>query len=186
MRSSLLFALSLVTVTTASTSAIAKRPGRTGVFVNRVELDRATLQHLRKQLQINMTPGRHWYDRMTGAWGFVGGPTAGFIVPNLNLGGKLWRGASHGNTGVIVNGRELHAWDVTALSGYGIPVMRGRYWLNAFGVGGYEGGPPLFNLAQLAQRSNRSRGSNRSRRGRTSGRRKSALSTWDLTGVKVY
>jgi hypothetical protein len=29
------------------------------------------------------------------------------------------------------------------------PVYRGRYWVNAQGIGGVEGGPPLFNLAAL-------------------------------------
>ena len=150
---------------------------RTGVFINRRELTSATLQALTNRFGITMTPGRHWYDRMTGAWGYVGGPAAGFIVPGLNIGGAMWQAASNGRTGVVVNGRELHWLDVVALQGYGIPVRRGRYWLNAVGVGGYEGGPRLFNLAALARR--------RVPAGR-GGRRRSALSTWDLTGVKVY
>ena len=29
-------------------------------------------------------------------------------------------------------------------------VIPGRYWVNAFGVGGYEGGPPSFDLRALA------------------------------------
>ncbi len=171
--------LSSLAVGALTSSASAQPPtvGNTGVFVNRQQLPRATLDLLKRQLGITMTPGHHWYDRMTGAWGFVGGPAAGFIPPRLNLGGPLWRQASKGNTGVIVNGRELHWLDVAALRGYGIPVRRGRYWLNAMGVGGYEGGPPLFNLAQLARRRPPAR---------QGGRRRSALSSWDLTGVKVY
>ena len=164
----------------AAPPTFAQAPARpTGVFINRAQLSAQTLKHLEQRFQIRITPGRHWYDRMTGAWGYVGGPAAGFIPPGLDLGGPLWRQASGGRTGVIVNGRELHMLDVLALRGYGIPVRRGRYWLNAWGVGGYEGGPPLFNLAQLA-------------RGRTApsghggGRRKSALSSWDLTGVRVF
>lgn len=31
------------------------------------------------------------------------------------------------------------------------PVPPGRYWLDARGVGGIEGGPPLFDLSQLAR-----------------------------------
>jgi hypothetical protein len=29
-------------------------------------------------------------------------------------------------------------------------VIPGRYWLNAQGFGGFEGGPPLFNLKSRA------------------------------------
>jgi hypothetical protein len=56
--------------------------------------------------------------------------------------------ASRGNTRVVVNGRELHARDVQALQRC-TPVMPGRYWVEASGIGGYEGGPPSFNLAAL-------------------------------------
>ena len=31
-------------------------------------------------------------------------------------------------------------------------MQRGRYWVNAQGVGGVEGGPPAFNLAACAPR----------------------------------
>ncbi len=33
----------------------------------------------------------------------------------------------------------------------GIPVYPGRYWVDAFGNGGLEGGPASFNLRMLAQ-----------------------------------
>ena len=154
----------------------------TGVFMNRQELSTETLTGLKDRLGIQITPGRHWYDRMTGAWGYVGGPAAGFITPGLDLGGPLWRTASGGTTGIIVNGRELHWRDVVGLRSFGIPVRRGRYWLNAQGTGGYEGGPPLFNLATIA----RQRGQRPAIRRGGGQRQQSVLSSWDRTGVRVF
>lgn len=34
------------------------------------------------------------------------------------------------------------------------PVRPGRYWLDAYGNAGFEGGPPLVNLAQARARGN--------------------------------
>jgi hypothetical protein len=36
-------------------------------------------------------------------------------------------------------------------------VIPGRYWVDAQGNGGYEGGPAIFNLYVLAQQAARSR-----------------------------
>ncbi|HEX6363779.1 MAG TPA: hypothetical protein VFZ93_12530, partial [Albitalea sp.] len=73
---------------------------------------------------------------------------AGQIHPGLRIGGPMWRGASNGSTGVVVNGRELHRLDVAALQRC-TPVIPGRYWVLANGVGGPENGPATFNLAAL-------------------------------------
>src|SRR5262249_20935756 len=88
------------------------------------------------------------YDPISGAWGREGGPVEGQIHPGLRIGGPLRADASHGRTGVFVNGRQLHSLD-----GAGLPrcvqVIPGRYWVVANGIGGLEGGPASFNLAQL-------------------------------------
>jgi hypothetical protein len=57
--------------------------------------------------------------------------------------------ASKGKTGVIVNGRELHALDVAALRRCVTTVIPGSYWVLANGIGGTQGGPAQFNLAVL-------------------------------------
>jgi hypothetical protein len=77
-----------------------------------------------------------------------GGPAAGQILPGLSLGGPLQADASRGDTGVFLNGRELHAMDVAVLQRC-VAVAPGRYWLAANGVGGYEHAPPSFNLTAL-------------------------------------
>jgi hypothetical protein len=95
--------------------------------------------------------GDYWYDRISGLWGVEGGPSVGQMPPELDLGGPLRAEASTGGTGIFLNGRELHLTEAAYLQqlfGYVIP---GRYWLNAMGIGGFEGGPASFNLASAAQ-----------------------------------
>jgi len=128
----------------ATTHAAAPSP----VFVNGVALQSQQINFLQQQYAVRVLPGRYWYDPVSGAWGFEGGPALGQIYPGLALGGPLRADASRGNTGVFINGRELHLNDVMALRRC-TQVYRGRYWVNAQGIGGVEGGPPMFNLAAL-------------------------------------
>jgi hypothetical protein len=95
-------------------------------------------------------PGQYWYDAATGAWGHEGGPTAGFMTAGLSLGGPLRTDASNGTTGVFINGRQLHAADVAVLSGLVGMVVPGRYWMDAQGTFGLEGGLPLGNIWAMA------------------------------------
>jgi hypothetical protein len=60
--------------------------------------------------------------------------------------------ASRGSTFVWVNGRRLPWQDLIALQQLTGPIQPGRYWLDARGNAGYEGGPALVNLQQLAAR----------------------------------
>ena len=118
------------------------------VFVNSVRLEDSARQALERGYGVPIKPGRYWYDNVSGVWGREGGPAEGQIHPGLRLGGPLKREASKGKTGVVVNGRELHALDVAALQRC-VAVVPGRYWVLANGVGGPEGRPANFNLAQL-------------------------------------
>jgi hypothetical protein len=118
------------------------------VVVNSVPLEESARKSLENKYGVSIKPGRYWYDNVSGVWGREGGPGAGQIHAGLQLGGPLRRNASKGHTGVIVNGRELHALDVAALQRC-LVVVPGSYWVLANGVGGVEGGPPQFNLAAL-------------------------------------
>lgn len=132
------------------------------LVVNGVALDARTVGQL-QAVYGAIAPGRYWYDPVSGLWGRERGPTAGQIAPNLRLGGPLRRDASGGGTGVFVNGRELHPADVAQLQPLFGVINPGRYWLNAQGIGGYDGGPAQFNLpAAAAQRGGGGRGYNRS------------------------
>lgn len=118
------------------------------VFVNRMRIDDKTRQALEQAYGVPVKPGRYWYDRVSGVWGNEGGPAQGQIHSGLQLGGALRPDASAGDTGVFVNGRQLHRLDVAALRRC-TQVIPGRYWVLANGIGGYEGAPPSFNLAAL-------------------------------------
>jgi len=123
--------------------------------------DLATLERLERSIG-RLDDGAYWYDPRTGAAGRWGGPTLGFLPPGLTLGGPLPADASGGGqgmlTGVFINGRELHPIDVAGLQQLLGQVMPGRWWVDAQGNYGLEGGPPLGNLVLLAQ-SRRSSGS---------------------------
>ena len=95
--------------------------------------------------------GQYWYDRVSGAWGVYGGPTLGQLPPALNLGGDLQADASGGDGTVYVNGRALHPNEIRYLQAVFGYVVPGRYWIDAQGIGGVEGGPPMFNLMAAAQ-----------------------------------
>ncbi len=120
-------------------------------------------------------PGAYWYDTLCGAWGLEGGPCRGLIQAGLTLGGPLRADASNGNTGVFINGRQLHLLDVLALQQITM-VMPGRYWVDASGNAGFEGGPAMVNLWALASA------------GASGGgvKREGILSTYDKTGVAVF
>ena len=129
--------------------AVASAVAQSGdVSINGAPLAAEKRRAIEQAYGVPIRPGRYWYDKVSGAWGAEGGPVLGQIHPNLQLGPPLRANASNGNTRVFVNGRELHTMDVAALRRC-TPVMPGRYWVLANGVGGYEGGPPFFNLATL-------------------------------------
>ncbi len=128
------------------------------VVINGVRLNDEQLRQLEQRFKLRIADGAYWYDQVSGAWGMQGGPTVGFTQPHLDLGGTLQRDASNGNTGVIINGRELHPQDVMALRQLTPYVIPGRYWVDARGIGGYEGGPPIFDLLSLARAAGGGRG----------------------------
>src|SRR5262245_59009801 len=115
------------------------------VFVNGSQIADAQVAALEQAYQTTIVDGRYWYDRISGAIGCEGGPCAGFIAAGLPLGGTMQANCSGGGTGVFINGREAHRLDVIALQRL-LPVAPGRYWVDAHGNAGYEGGPPLCNL----------------------------------------
>jgi hypothetical protein len=123
-------------------------PSERDVVVNDRRLTDAELATIEQSYRVHIEDAAYWYDALTGAWGIEGGPTRGFIYSGLKIGGPLKADASGGGTNVFVNGRELHALDVNGLQRC-TQVNPGRYWVGADGAGGYEGGPPLFNLISL-------------------------------------
>jgi hypothetical protein len=99
--------------------------------------------------------GDYWYDPRTGASGRWGGPALAFLPAGLELGGAVPANASGGGqgslTGVFVNGREVHPVDVAGFRELVGAVLPGRWWVDASGNYGLEGGPPMGNLVAMAQ-----------------------------------
>jgi hypothetical protein len=121
------------------------------VVINRQRLSTERLHALESLYRTHVPDGRYWYDARCGAWGVEGGPTAGFLPPNLDLPGPMPPDVSGGGTGVFINGREVHVQDQMALVRLFGMAPPGRYWLDALGNLGVEGGPALVNLMQATQ-----------------------------------
>ncbi|MCK6551276.1 hypothetical protein L6R52_35905 [Myxococcota bacterium] len=118
------------------------------VVVNHVKLTNEQLQWLYDEHRVVVGDGRYWYDARSGLFGIDGGTPLGVFVAGLSLGGPLARDASRGESGVFVNGRELHALEVEYLSRF-FTVSPGRFWLDRTGNVGDEGSASArFNLWQ--------------------------------------
>ncbi|HUS29081.1 MAG TPA: hypothetical protein VMZ53_11240 [Kofleriaceae bacterium] len=118
--------------------------------------DLQTIEALERQWGIRAQDGDYWYDNTTGATGLWGGPMVSLLPAGLALGGPMPAHASGGGngalTGVFVNGRELHPYDVTRLQQLVGQVYQGRWWVDAQGNFGQEGGAMLGNLYALQQK----------------------------------
>lgn len=122
--------------------------GSDRVIVNAIAMSPKQIHEVESRLGGHLVPGRYWYDAISGLWGYEGGPTVGFVLAGLRVGGPLQAQASNGDTGVFFNGRQLHSREVMYLATLG-PVLPGRFWLDALGNVGYEGRPAFANLPAL-------------------------------------
>jgi hypothetical protein len=159
-----LFSVLLAAIGASFTAAHAADSGNQ-IVVNTVPLTAETVKTLQTLYPVPIQPGRYWYDAFSGAWGREGGPIAGQMMPGLRLGGPLLTDASQGTSGVYINGRQLTLGEKSYIEqSCRTPVQPGRYWVNPYGVGGFEGGPPSFNLALCAGAGGQSRGGGSSTR----------------------
>ncbi len=130
------------------------------ISINYQRLSASQVNDLRKTYGIEPKPGDYWYDSNSGLYGVVGYPAYGFMYPGHDF-GTLNRGASAGNTNVLVNGRELpqQEWAVWSYM-IGYWIQPGSYWLDKNGNAGYQGNPlPVINLyAAAKQNAYRGRG----------------------------
>lgn len=143
------FGAAIQHATTQPVCSEATRTNSRNVFINGVRSSDEQITTLDRTYHTHVQDGAYWYDRICGAWGAQGGPTLGFIQAGL-LGGSLQADASDGDTGVFINGRQLHRQDVIGLQKLG-PVLPGRYWVDAMGNVGFEGGMMIGNLWLLAR-----------------------------------
>jgi hypothetical protein len=111
----------------------------------------ATLAQLEAAYRTKLPDGAYWYDPACGAFGKWGGPTLVFLQAGLSLGGPVPADASGSGSGVFINGREIHSFDLQYLQNLVGPIQPGRYFTDAYGNAGLEGGPVLVNLLMAAQ-----------------------------------
>ena len=140
----------LVLALLACSESPAESQGGGDVIVNRMRVPDQQVSALEQAYRVRVAPGQYWYDAASGAWGVEGRPTAGLVLAGLPLGAPLHEDASRGTTHIWVNGRRLPQADVQALERITGPINPGRYWVDGDGNAGYEGGPALVNLRQLA------------------------------------
>ncbi|CAL9058606.1 unnamed protein product [Musa banksii] len=97
-------------------------------------------------------PGDYWYDYHAGFWGVMGHPCHGIIPPFIEeFNYPMPKNCGRGNTGVIVNGRELHHKDLDLLIGRGLPSAPGSYKIEISGrVWDESSGEELDSLGKLA------------------------------------
>ncbi|MGE0354186.1 MAG: hypothetical protein AB7I33_05460 [Gemmatimonadales bacterium] len=156
-RLTLLLTLLCGGLATTQLDAQATQDG-TGVFINDKTLTTAELSELKRlhgvPAAVPIPAGRYWYDKYSGLWGMVGGPTQGQLLPGLEI-GTMRPDVSGRGSGVFINGREIHSQEVAYLRAIFGTVVPGRYWMNWQGIGGYEGGPAIFSVYQAAQQAGR-------------------------------
>jgi hypothetical protein len=121
-----------------------------GISVNGVPLTTQQQQQL-ADYGLQAQPGNYWYDPASGAWGIWGGPLAGFVQAGIPA-PPLPMQASNGNSGVIINGRNIDQLELIYLQALAQGVIYpGNYWLDAAGNAGAVGGPAQINFLQAAQ-----------------------------------
>jgi len=122
------------------------------VVINNNVLSKEQIQEIAKKYGVEPRAGNYWYDSVSGLFGVTGYPSYGFMYPGHKF-GVLSRNASSGNTGVIINGRELPQleWAVWSYV-IGYYIQRGSYWFDSKGNVGYEGNNiPVLNLFAIAR-----------------------------------
>ncbi|KAK9274950.1 hypothetical protein L1049_022207 [Liquidambar formosana] len=103
--------------------------GRTNVSVNGQPIPDRVVKKAEK-LAGPIHPGEYWYDFRAGFWGVMGQPCLGIIPPFIQeFNYPISENCAAGNTGVYVNGRELHQEDLNLLSSRGLPTTRDKSYI---------------------------------------------------------
>uniref|UniRef100_A0A0A9F291 Uncharacterized protein n=1 Tax=Arundo donax TaxID=35708 RepID=A0A0A9F291_ARUDO len=129
-----------------------RRSGRARVYVNGFPISDRTVRKAEK-LAGAICPGDYWYDYCAGFWGVMGRPCFGMIppyIPEFNY--PMTKNCASGNTGVYVNGRELHQKDLDLLVARGLSDSPGRSYIveNSGKVSDEVTGEELYGLGKLA------------------------------------
>ncbi|XP_061349880.1 uncharacterized protein LOC133295099 isoform X2 [Gastrolobium bilobum] len=113
----------------SSQSSQIDEHGNSNVSVNGQPISDCVIKKAEK-LAGPIQPGNYWYDFRAGFWGVMGGPCLGIIPPFIEeFNYPMPDKCAGGNTGVFVNGRELHQKDLDLLSRRGLPHDNDRSYI---------------------------------------------------------
>ncbi|KAM0906169.1 hypothetical protein ACQ4PT_016865 [Festuca glaucescens] len=126
--------------------------GRAKVFVNGFPIPDRLVRKAEK-LAGAIYPGDYWYDYRAGFWGVVRQPCLGMIppyIPEFNY--PMPKKCGGGNTGIYINGRELHQKDLDLLVARGLSDSPERSYIveNSGKVTDEASGEELYGLGKLA------------------------------------
>ncbi|KAI3979259.1 hypothetical protein MKX01_007735 [Papaver californicum] len=123
-----------------------------GVFVNgQLISDRLVKKAEKKAGPIRR--GSYWYDSRAGFWGLMGQHCLGIIPPFIEeFSCPIPRNCSSGDTGVLVNGRELHQKDLDLLASRGLPTESDKSYIVEISgrILDEDSGEELDSLGKLA------------------------------------
>ncbi|XP_060206885.1 protein ENHANCED DISEASE RESISTANCE 4-like [Lycium barbarum] len=125
---------------------------RANVFVNGRPIPDRIVKKAEK-LAGPIQPGDYWYDYRAGFWGVMGHPCLGVILPKIEeFNYPIPKDCAAGNTGIYVNGRELHQKDLDLLESRGLPITKNKsYFIEISGsVIDEHTGEELDGLGKLA------------------------------------
>ncbi|KAK9927021.1 hypothetical protein M0R45_024226 [Rubus argutus] len=126
--------------------------GRPKVFINGQPIPDHLVRKAEK-LAGPIQPGDYWYDFRAGFWGVMGQSCLGIIPPSIEeFNYPMPTNCGAGNTGVYVNGRELHQRDLDLLASRGLPTTRERFYILEISgrVVDEDSGEELHTLGKLA------------------------------------
>ncbi|KAL6876335.1 hypothetical protein ACP4OV_012907 [Aristida adscensionis] len=128
------------------------RNGRARVYVNGFPISDRAVRKAEK-LAGAIGPGDYWYDYRAGFWGVMGRPCLGMIppyIPEFNY--PMPKNCAGGNTGIFVNGRELHRKDLDLLVARGLSDSPGKSYTveNSGKVSDEATGEEVYGLGKLA------------------------------------
>ncbi|GFS43205.1 hypothetical protein Acr_00g0084210 [Actinidia rufa] len=123
------FYANLLKRTFGNFSRSSQKIGRPNVFVNGQPMSDLVVQKA-EMIAGHIQPGNYWYDYQAGFWGVMGHPCLGIIPPFIEeINYPMPENCAAGNTGVLVNGRELNQKDLDLLASRGLPTTRDKSYV---------------------------------------------------------